>query len=176
MRNFLPWVGEKYEQSGINGHRVLFLGESHYGSSNDEKDPKFTRNIVENWALRRRSAFFTKIAKIVKDIGAYRPISPDEKKDAWHRIAFYNYVQQCLPRPRMAPTPEMWEYAKMPFEQTLSEITPDIVIVLGKRLHPQVEIPKPLTKIYLTHPSSSKFRYEEHAKEIREALGYQSTE
>jgi hypothetical protein len=131
---FLPWVGENY-QNGLNGLRTLVLGESHYESSNNpdiSNSPRETILCIEeqasgDWA----KAFWTKTASAL--IGR-RPTLED-KKLFWHSVAFYNYVQYSAGfGPRVRPPPESWEKSKLPFEEVLNELKPELIVALGYRL------------------------------------------
>ncbi len=142
-RTFEPWIGSKYVAEGLDGLRLLIVGESHYGSGTESAD--FTRSIVQKWGREKRHRYFTTVAKLVLDRGsAY--ISDAERADFWDRVAFTNYVQSFVDESaesRARPTEEMWEAAREPFRQTVRKADPDAILVtgleLGRRL-PNVDV------------------------------------
>lgn len=170
MRVFDPWIGKLYWAEGLFGVRVLVLGESHYGDPGDEY-LKFTQEVVREWATEKRLAFFTKAAKLVLGRGAGIWLTDKERTNFWERVAFYNYVQSFLPAARYRPTQNMWDAAKKPFSQLLEELSPQVILVLGDelRLH-LVELPPSISVCYVSHPSSSKFSYQNAIPEFQKTL------
>ena len=58
-----------------------------------------------------------------------------DRSEFWNDIAFYNYVQQPVgDSPRVRPTFEMFEAAQGAFWETLRELTPTHMLVLGAAL------------------------------------------
>ena len=153
---FQPWVGDNYENENP---KILVLGESHYGSTEENKEI-FTQNVIQSWALRAEGShkFFTIIAKILSD-KTEDWLSDDDSKEFWNKVIFYNYIQDFVGESaRIRPIDEMWKQAKKPFEEVLCKYQPDIVVVLGKNLGWYVEqYSNDFEKIvfcYWTHPSA----------------------
>ncbi|GAB3566094.1 hypothetical protein GCM10027578_14700 [Spirosoma luteolum] len=170
---FQPWVGENYS---TQSPKILVLGESHYGKD-EWYTPEFTQGVIKDWALCQKGtrSFFTKIAKIL--LGKpHEWISLEEKHDLWHRVAFYNYVQEFVGvGPRMRPTPAMWTDAEDAFEYVMKQLTPDIVIVMGKELGWHVRTfeknyPGTANFCYWTHPSARSFKKDEAVDAFAKAL------
>jgi hypothetical protein len=158
-RTFDPWIGSLYATEGIRGKRLLILGESHYGGAGCEY-PAFTSDVIRDMALRKgRLPFFSRVQRLV--VGGRGGFSNEERADFWHRVAFYNYVQSSPGNsPRCRPTPEMWEAASEPLRQTLLELSPHIMLVLGIELHRNLPpINNTVTVCPIQHPSSVGFSY-----------------
>ena len=132
---FLPWIGANYWQ-GMQGKRVLVLGESHYQWDRNvliDNYPTLTiasiQLIVSGRAAGGWQSFFTKIA------AAFLGCSPTQgdKKAFWQSVAFYNYIQQSAgfgPEPN--PTPAMWSQSLPAFQRLLYTYHPEVIIVLGR--------------------------------------------
>jgi hypothetical protein len=126
-RAFDPWIGRSYQAEGLNGARLLILGESQYDTDLTEplcglraRDGSSTHRIVQDWGIDRPNAFFTKITKLVS--GQLQGIPSQEAKARfWHAVVFYNFVQWWLPGPRSRPSQQMWQAARAPFLQVLEE-------------------------------------------------------
>lgn len=174
---FLPWVGKNYGR-GFNGLRTLVLGESHYESANNpdisnsrsETVSCIEEQVSGDWTY----AFWTKTASAL--LG--RKPTLDDKKQFWHSVAYYNYVQESAGSgPRIMPAQKSWHMSELPFKEVLQELKPDFIVALGYRLWdmlpdlnghegPRIEsAPQPRTWIYphtngcaflfnIKHPSS----------------------
>lgn len=160
---FQPWVGDNYENENL---KILVLGESHYGNAEENKET-FTQDVIKSWALREEGSikFFTTIAKILSDKTEVY-LSDNNAKEFWHKVAFYNYVQDFVgEEARIRPTDEMWRQAEKPFNEVLLKYQPDIVVVLGKDLGWYVEqYANDFEKIvfcYWTHPSAGFGRFDQ---------------
>jgi hypothetical protein len=160
---FKPWLGDNYENENI---KILILGESHYGNSDENKET-FTQDVIKSWALREEGSikFFTTIAKVLSDkIDEW--LSDDDAKEFWNKVVFYNYIQDFVGQnARIRPTDEMWRQAEKPFNEVLLKYQPDIVVVLGKDLGWYVEqYANDFEKIvfcYWTHPSAGFGRFDQ---------------
>ena len=155
---FKPWVGENYKSSKP---KILVLGESHYG--NGQELQTFTEEVIRGCAIGGggKTRLFTIVAKILSG-KSYVWMSPDDKQVFWQNVAFYNYIQVIVGgEPRIRPTKEMWERSQQALKHVLTDLAPDIVIVLGRQLRIHVE-PKlktfdAITFCYWTHPSAPKY-------------------
>lgn len=171
-RTFEPWVGNNYAESGLNGHKVLFLGEAHYGKE-DDKIPSFTQDIVMDHGLNQGSKkFFTIITKLGLSKYAHDPLTQEDREAFWNSIAFYNYVQDFVSEgARVPPTEKMWLEAQEPFIRTIQELNPDLIVLLSERLKgrlPMLDEEVPICVI--SHPSSRKFAYETHIPLLSDAI------
>jgi hypothetical protein len=148
--SFQPWRGQHYTQ-GIEGQRILILGESHYHRCEDDRacdnlsdadrnarHSELTRNVVEWWKDHpHRSPLSHQIPKLFKM----------EKKVFWESVAFYNYVQAFVgPTARVRPNEELWNESRNAeaFQAVLDRLQPDRILVLGKKLWANLPSEKPL--------------------------------
>lgn len=132
---FLPWIGSEY-QKGINGKRILVLGESHYCENAKDAVSSLTIDIIkdlfdENSFHEPYKNTYTKFAKALEG----GDIDLLGKKRIWNSIAFYNYVQVPISEARKAPTAAEFRGAEEAFFQVLEQLQPDYVIVWGQRLY-----------------------------------------
>ena len=105
MKNvhFLPWVGSKYN-IGWQGKRLMILGESHYCASLKDAVPSITHDIIADLfdADSEHEAYKNTYTKFMRSLTGH-PLSNEEKREAWNRVLFYNFVQEPLTGPRTPP-------------------------------------------------------------------------
>ena len=152
MRTFDPWIGNRYATDGIRGKRLLILGESHYGKPDDQY-LGFTSKVISDEALKKGSfAIYAKILRLV--MGTNAGLSNEERADFWQRVAFCNFIQTILVGTAYRPTDKMWNEAREPLLQTLREITPTIVLVLGFAVRDHLPpMPAGIPICAIRHPS-----------------------
>jgi hypothetical protein len=86
-------------------------------------------------------------------------------------VAFYNFIQTALAGPGSRPTFEMWQAAREPLLQTLREITPNIVLVLGIELRRNLPpMPDGISICAIQHPSAIGFSYDEWQPKVLAAI------
>jgi len=175
MRVFDPWIGQKYWTDGLRGVRVLILGESHYGTEGTEKR-SFTTDIVREWGQEKRLRFFTITQQLFQDIGSSLP-SDAQRVEFWDSVAFYNFIQSFVgEEARISPTHAMWRAASDAFLATVSELRPQLIVVLGLELRSQLpQLPKDLPVCNVQHPSSYGFRVSEWQSVVSDALASLAT-
>jgi hypothetical protein len=166
---FEPWIGEHYASEGLHGIRVLALGESHYAEPGLAR-PTFTSDVVRECVFEGRAPYFTKVAKLLLGQGSGEYLPNDALRDTWSRIAFYNYVQQMLPAPRVRPTDAMWHEAQTLFPTVLEQLQPHLIVVMGKHLREWFAPPKGIEVCFTEHPSSSSFTYQPWTEQIQAAF------
>jgi hypothetical protein len=112
----------------LNG-KLLLLGESHYWA--DTPESTFTRRLTDTYCKYERSdSYWTNLMQVVS--GKHH--STMERSDFWAKVAFYNYIQESLDEPRLAPDAEMWNLAKKPFLEVHSQLLPDRILIISYRL------------------------------------------
>lgn len=141
---FYPWEGENYFRAPF-GKRVLILGESHYewkGSGPIDDHPTLTQDLIEDQlAGRYKIRFWTHIA--VAFLNKVPTLA--EKREFWHSVAFYNYVQQSAGAgARVRPAANMWRDSEIAFNEVLETLKPEALLVLGYDLWKH--LPRPLTQ------------------------------
>jgi hypothetical protein len=127
-----PWKGETYEAPKILPYKTLILGESNY-TDNPEK---FDENIVIDCVLEDINGqqdpqgfgkFATKTRRVI--FGRDTKMEPDV---FWGNVAFYNFVQFLVGnQARQRPTEEMWVNSIPAFEELITELKPERILVLG---------------------------------------------
>ena len=149
-RVFNPWIGNQYKGGGFKGLRILILGEAHYDEEKENMVPDYTTAIIRKLGQTEAFRFHTVVQNIMEGKSGARTIA--EKVVFWERVAFYNYIQQfsgCSARSK--PTPQMWNEGAEPYAETLNELKPDLVIVLGDRLWNN--LPDDPRLLHIQHPS-----------------------
>ncbi|MDO4224943.1 MAG: hypothetical protein Q4C75_03515 [Bergeyella zoohelcum] len=145
--NFAPFVGENYEK-GINGKKVLILGESHYWEEEIYEDAyedlkqgeylDFTQDVIKSYidyqkGNREHSPWMNSFTKFAKEFYNW-----DEEKtnliDFWQSVAFYNYVQFPISQARTSPTEEEFTQSEKAFYEVVEKYQPDVIIAWGWRL------------------------------------------
>lgn len=151
---FLPFVGDSYEY-GISFDeegklvlgtkekpvkKVLVLGEYHCCDEeiSEEDMNSFTRDVVslymEASSNGDKSPWMKTFSKFERAF--YNHVTePNETKNFWEHVMFYNYLQVPLQGSRMAGAEEDYEEAVKPFLKVLQTYEPDYIIVWGKRLY-----------------------------------------
>lgn len=142
---FRPWVGERYHSEG----RVLVVGESHHGPARHNDDPHFTSSgiravISGSWSKLR---YFKNLQRV---FAAHLNLDETCKAQFWNGVAFYNYVQEMISRPGIAPSRRALNEAAAPFRHVVEELQPHCILFACKRLFHEVtnhyEIGAPLHK------------------------------
>ena len=133
--HFLPWVGKNYKK-GIDGKRVLVLGESHYCGKPEDDTPYVTRNIIADLldAASEHEPYKNTYTKFERAL-AGKVLDGQEKSELWNSIIFYNFVQSPISGPRTAPTEDEFKMSYQAFFEILERYRPDYVIAWGKRLY-----------------------------------------
>lgn len=157
---FEPWIGSRYLGNNRFGLRVLVLGESHYGETS-KFHPGFTTEIVRWLAQDERHSFFTKTSKVLLGLDKTSYLDSHTRGEVWEHIAFYNYIPEFVSEnPRDRPTPAMWASAEQPFIETVRQLAPQVILVLGKALSSHLpKLPEHIDICCIQHPSTG-FSYQ----------------
>lgn len=162
---FAPWVGSQYAQ-GFCGLRILLVCESHYGDRKHER-PTATAEIVKALALGdkhplatgkiRRHPHFTKIMSAVKNVR--ESFSRAQKKEFWHSVAYYNFLQEFIRDTRVLPPKDAWERGDSAFAEVLDVLAPDLIVCLSARNGRRIRsLANGVPVAVVNHPSS-RFAY-----------------
>ncbi len=131
----LPWVGNQYAQ-GINGKRVMVLGESHYCAHESEAVPAITNNIIrllfDNES--EHEGFMNTYTKFGRALAGGQRYDQD-KEALWSSVMFYNYVQTPISEARKAPKKEEFTNSEAALFDLLEQYRPHCMIVWGSRLY-----------------------------------------
>lgn len=133
--NFYPFVGEKYFSAS---HKILVLGESHYGPKTMNSNHEITNWIVGEDYLDSKVAGkgfpsyargFDNTARVLADC------SDKEAYKIYREVAFYNYFQETVGegnhRSKTYLTPELVEKSRKALAEVLKILNPDLVIGWG---------------------------------------------
>lgn len=135
-----PWIGDKYRTVGIRGRKILILGESSYNPKAPPQDYRISdhnRYLVddaighdEGKGYKSTSRFNTSIPRMF----GFDWRSHPRRREFWNSVAFYNFLQLILTKPRERPPAESWQNAVAPFLETLQELHPEFAICFGKNM------------------------------------------
>jgi hypothetical protein len=169
VRYFEPWVGSRYAVEGVFGLRLLIVGEAHYGKPSELR-PSFTKDMISLLAQQNRFRFYSVVRNLV--LGTRGWVCDAVRAAFWERVAFCNFVQ-AFPsdRPRIPPTPEMWRAGGPALAQTVTELSPQLVLVLGERVEPWLPaLPDgPVCRV-VRHPSGKGYRHSDWQPRVRAAV------
>ena len=132
--NFLPYVGKDYAAAP---HKILVLGESHYGKQELDNYHEWTREVVENdflasWDTRGRGRRWTRcFTNTVNVLAPRRGANPHEVFD---NIAFYNFIQKSVSdksRGHGRLTSEVLKVSARALAEVLEILRPELVVGWG---------------------------------------------
>lgn len=125
---------------GLEGIRLLVLGESHYGAEPSTKASSDLTERLMRGEVQRGSTktFLTKTSRLLlRDQDAGKA----DRRKVRDQIAFYNFVQSWAGTgARIAPTDAAWAKSRAPFREVMNELEPHAVLVLGKRLWKHIPV------------------------------------
>ena len=124
---FKPWIGKDYETGGIFGKRILVLGESHYGFTNEEDATNKVVNYVISGGSAEWTGTFRKFERSL--VGHYT--DNEESKKIWNSVAFYNYLQNSMNHPRQSPKESDFDSSSNAFYKVMNQLKPDLIIAWG---------------------------------------------
>ncbi len=126
--HFTPWEGKNYRNGGCFGKKILVLGESHYGT---DLGSAMTHDIIHDHAY---SDYRMRAYTIFERTLLGRKSDYNDSERIWNSVAYYNYVQECISKPRTSPTRHQFEESEAAFFEMLDNLEPDVVLVWGRRL------------------------------------------
>lgn len=137
--HFTPWVGKNYT-TGINGKRLMVLGESHYCANPETEDrPELTCYVMEDLfnptsPHEEYKNTYTKFERALSG-KAVNVSDKTGKREAWESVLFYNYVQTPMNAPRTPPSKKQFEDSEKAFFEVLETYRPHKVVAWGSRLY-----------------------------------------
>lgn len=124
--SFYPWVGENYQASAC---KVLFVGESHYGTAREltPADRTMKTRLVLDECIRGICVppFFRQLTEAFFG-GDF---------SGWNSVAFCNYVQDTMQTAKLRPSAALLRAAWVPFEAVLDTLQPDVVICASAKVY-----------------------------------------
>lgn len=150
VKTFDAYVGKKYAH-GINGKKVMTLGESHYCGNPKQAIPSFTKDRIAEYkkylegkiSIRDDNGWMQTYNNWLNTM-AGRNLSKAEKLELIDKVSFYNYVQVPMKGPRVRPTAIDWKCSSDAFIQELKTQKPDVVFAWGEELYKN--LPKTMGK------------------------------
>lgn len=135
---FVPFVGPRYEE-GIDGSRVLLLGESHYRKEGVDNSPvvsrPYTRKVFGDRTEPTRKPgdgrYFPPIDRLLTNRAA--PTAA-QAAAAWEKVAFSNLIQEFVGTSAGGSrcTKQFATGSRILVEHGLAFLRPDVVLVLGR--------------------------------------------
>jgi hypothetical protein len=126
---WLPWIGKNYVSSE---NKILIIGESHYGKSNealeDHKNHLFTREAVADMSVNGKSygvKFYSNMHKCLIGNDSFDP------EKLWSNIAFYNFIQRTMVGNKARPNKDDYAIGWEAFYSIIEILKPDVCIFLG---------------------------------------------
>ena len=138
MKNvrFEPWKGENYLTSGFKGKKILVIGESFY-CSEEEAVATLTDKVVTDYLAIRNAEYRENNGRWTNTYLKFerslvgKETTPEESREIWNSIAFYNYLQVPMSGPRESGAPIDYKNAEQAFFEVINELQPDLIIVWG---------------------------------------------
>ena len=127
--HFTPWIGKNYAR-GINGKKVMALGESHYCGKPEDDVPSITNDVICRYLDSTNNEFegwMNTYTKFIRALSS-EEISRETSSGWWNRILFYYYVQVPMTGARMAPTDQGFRDSDAAFFEILGEYQPDKIL------------------------------------------------
>jgi len=134
--NFKPWKGKNYETGGIFGKKILALGESFYCSEGDAVYTLTDTIVTDYLAIRKgehrnnNGGWTNTYLKFERSLVG-KVTSPEESREIWDSIAFYNYLQVPMSGARESGYAIDYRNAEDAFFEVLDDLRPELIIVWG---------------------------------------------
>ena len=136
--NRYPWVGSNYSESNC---RLLILGESHYATDGknfsqeafeEAQDKNFTRGVV-NCVIRNKSMSQLTWKMYEGLLQTFQKLSPEDVKDFWSKVSFYNFIQRVMKSSDEKPTDEDKRIGWKCLGDVIKVLEPTSIIIVGVR-------------------------------------------
>ena len=133
-----PWVGSKFADSDCH---PLILGESHYATDGKNfsqealeefKDKDSTRGVV-NCVIKDKckgEASWNMYEGLLK---TFMDVSPENVKEFWPKVAFYNFIQRVMERTDEKPTDDDKRKGWRCLAGVIKVLKPTSVLIIGVR-------------------------------------------
>lgn len=133
-----PWVGSKFANSDF---RPLIIGESHYATDGKNfsqealeefKDKDSTRGVV-NCVIKDKckgEASWNMYEGLLK---TFMDVSPENVKEFWPKVAFYNFIQRVMERTDEKPTDDDKRKGWRSLAGVIKVLKPTSVLIIGVR-------------------------------------------
>jgi len=130
-----PWIGESY---GMQGKKLLIIGESHYKVENTvlkSIDKGSTRIMIHNFGLYGLSDQKKPLHRFLRNTekALFNKISVTkaESQNLWRSVSFYNFIQRPMDTQQHRPGKQDWIKGWETFFKIIDIIKPDHVLFCG---------------------------------------------
>lgn len=123
--------------------KIMALGDSHYcgtpcgrcGVNPNPRCNRLTSDVVRAFLDQdcEREGWMNTYLKFERSLVGHET-TPEESRDIWDSLIFYNYLQVALGGPRVAGSPGQYDAGSVPFFSVLDRFRPDVLAVWGVRL------------------------------------------
>lgn len=142
---FRPWIGKQYGNESVFKIPILIVGESNWGESKGpELDSIFTHQLINSiidgsW----KHNFFSNIQRTFVESASTEEL----RSEFWHSVAHYEYIQDWISGPGIAPDKEMWKKAKPIFQEVVADLNPNpkCILFVCKQVFDQVSPDFPIS-------------------------------
>lgn len=132
-----PWVGSQFKNPNnkFGGRKILIVGESHYSDNESigQAIPDITEATIKSYIKGASIPFFTKIVTFLTGVPASENNWSDIR-NTWEHLAFYNYIPVVAAAGPREFDRRLWALGEVEYLTVLSEVAPDLIVVLGFRL------------------------------------------
>lgn len=133
--NFYPFIGEEYFSAP---HKILVLGESHYGPDSNNSYHEWTIEVVRDFYLDcKKSGASIPVWTRCHDNTA-RTLADSNDSDSYkvyESLAFYNFFQRTVGEgnhhAKDKVTPELISLSRKALKEVLKKLEPDLVVAWG---------------------------------------------
>lgn len=133
---WFPWIGSNYTK-GINGKRLLLVGESHY---TEDENGTFDQECYDDYINDKNST--QKIIESIIDQKEERIIFKNtyksllgtddiDKEIFWSNVSYYNFIQRPMETKKERPAPADYRHGWNVFHELLKIIKPTHCLFLG---------------------------------------------
>ena len=135
-----PWVGCLFAEKS-NNCRPLIIGESHYATDGknfsqeafeETKDKNFTREVV-NCVIKNKCMCQPTWNMYEGLLQTFLKVSPENVKDFWSKVSFYNFIQRVMKSSDEKPTNDDKRIGWKCLGDVIKVLEPTLIIIVGVR-------------------------------------------
>lgn len=128
-----PWVGCNFAKSSC---RPLILGDSHYATDDDAleylKDKDSTRDVI-NTVIDNKCKEEDTWKMFEGLLNTFIEVSPNNVKDFWSKVAFYNFIQEPMKETNEIPSDKHKEDGWRCLAGVIKVLHPTSILIVGVR-------------------------------------------
>jgi len=144
---FPPWIGKDYDSGTLFPRlRIMILGESHYEwcekcqAEAISREKHLTAYCIAERLHRMHDPGQIQHWGKIENAFLGRRASPAERRDFWHSVAYYNFLQKAVGFGPRIPvnSAALWTEARAHFLTVIESLRPDFLAVAGARVWSQL--------------------------------------